>query len=146
MANFGVSEGWSNDIWIGWKLVSRQDLAQTSPWSLRRKFQKNLGWPTLQYTVAMFKERLLFCSWGFCEGSNYLPHIRKKADVKKHKYFTVLTTRIYGEWGFLKMFIYFSSLLQVEWKWYFSVNATSLETKVRGYALVISHTCHHSMK
>ena len=45
MANFGASEGWSNDIRIGWKLVSRQDLAQTSPWSLRRFSKKKMARP-----------------------------------------------------------------------------------------------------
>ena len=40
---FGASLSWSNNFRIGWKLVSRQDLAQTSPWSLRRFSKKKVG-------------------------------------------------------------------------------------------------------
>ena len=39
-------EAWSNDIRIGWKLVSSHILAQTPPRSLRRDSKKILGWPT----------------------------------------------------------------------------------------------------
>ena len=45
LGSFGASEGWSNTVRIGWKLMSRQDLAQTSLWSLRRFSKKYLGRP-----------------------------------------------------------------------------------------------------
>ena len=73
---FGASVTWSNDFRIGWKLVSRQDLAQTSPWSMRRKSQKSLGWPTVHL------QRGFWLIWVFL--ISYYLYISKKPQGKNN--------------------------------------------------------------